>query len=146
MRVVRLSKRKYQVLDGFGAALTGGRWNSPSRRLVYTASSSALAVLEYLVHLEELPQDLILSFVDIPDSLEIEEVEWVPADPHASQQMGDEWLASLSSPVLRVPSVIAPDSFNYLLNPSHSRFGEISVSKTSLFAFDGRLLSSLPNA
>jgi len=113
--------------------------------MVYTASSSALAVLEYLVHLDELPEGLILTYIEIPDTLEMEEVEWVPADSHASQQMGDEWLASLSSPVLRVPSVIAPDSFNYLLNPSHSRFGEISVSKTSPFAFDGRLLSSLPS-
>jgi RES domain-containing protein len=36
-------------LDGEGARLYGGRWNSPGVRVAYAADSPALAVLEVLV-------------------------------------------------------------------------------------------------
>ena len=39
------------AFTGAGAALHGGRWNSPGARVVYTSASASLAALETLVHL-----------------------------------------------------------------------------------------------
>ncbi|MDX6710688.1 MAG: hypothetical protein QOH96_1704, partial [Blastocatellia bacterium] len=41
-----------QAFDGEGARLYGGRWNSVGVRMVYTAGSLSLAVLEIFVHIE----------------------------------------------------------------------------------------------
>lgn len=39
------------ALNGEGARLYGGRWNSPGRAMVSLSTSRALAALELLVHL-----------------------------------------------------------------------------------------------
>ena len=54
--------------------------------------------------------------------------------------IGDEWLRSKTSPVLRVPSVIIPDESNFLLNPAHADFAKLSISKPEDFRFDPRLI------
>lgn len=142
MRVVRLAKRQYADLSGRGAAISGGRWNSKGKLMAYTASCGALAVLEYLAHLSMLPSGLLLMVIEIPDTLKIERVQAVPADPAACVQIGDEWLDSKASPVLEVPSVLVPRQKNYLVNPEHPLFAAISVVENSPFAFDSRLLSA----
>lgn len=111
--------------------------------MAYTASCAALAVVEYLAHLSMLPSGLMLMLIEIPDTLKIERVHSVPADPAAFTQIGDEWLDSKASPVLEVPSVLVPRQKNYLINPEHPLFGAISVIETNPFAFDSRLLSSI---
>jgi len=83
MQVSRLAKRPHANLDGAGAAITGGRWNSKGKPVVYTASCGALAVVEYLAHLTILPKGLMLMLIEIPDTLEIEKVRSIPADPLA---------------------------------------------------------------
>ena len=64
MIVYRLCKAVYSALDGEGARLWGGRWNSAGRPMVYAAASPSLAVLEVLVHLD-LPAELL------PDDLRL---------------------------------------------------------------------------
>src|SRR6185437_3319979 len=111
MQVVRLCPYRpdpaWSPLDGVGASITGGRWNSPGKRIAYTASCGALAMLEYLVHSSTTPKNLILSIVQIPETLEIERTQWTPNDLAASRQIGDEWIVRAKSPVLEVPSVLA---------------------------------------
>jgi RES domain-containing protein len=68
MRVVRLAKRQYAGLDGNGAAIIGGRWNSKGKLVAYTASCGALAVVEYLAHLSGLPKGLML-MLEVPSVL-----------------------------------------------------------------------------
>lgn len=79
MRVVRLCTRKHAGLDGEGARLLGGRWNSPGRAAVYTASCGALAALEYMVHLTRLPANMLLLRIEVPDTLERETIDSLPA-------------------------------------------------------------------
>jgi RES domain-containing protein len=143
MRVVRLCKRAYLPLDGIGASITGGRWNSPGKRVVYTASCGALASLEYLVHVgAHLPVGLLLVKIEIPDGLAIETTDdWAPADLGASRRIGDDWIDSNESAVLEVPSVLIPRQKNFLLNPLHPMFVDIKIAHRSPFAFDTRLLS-----
>ena len=146
MRVVRLCTRAYPPLNGIGASITGGRWNSPGKQVVYTASCGALAGLEYLVHVgKRLPTGMLLVLVQIPKKVRIERTAgWAPADLAASRRIGDEWIESGASAVLEVPSVLIPRQRNYLLNPLHPSFVAIKIVEQTPFAFDTRLLSSIP--
>ncbi len=143
MRVVRLAKRTHADLSGRGAAIVGARWNSKGKPMAYTASCAALAVLEYLAHLSVLPTGLVLIVIEVPDTLKIERVHSVPADPSAFTQIGDEWLESKATAILEVPSVLVPRQKNYLINPEHPLVGSISIIETNPFAFDSRLISSV---
>ena len=79
MRVVRLCTRKHAELDGEGARILGGRWNSPGRAVIYTASCGALAALEYLVHMANLPANMLLIRIEVPDTLAVETIDSLPA-------------------------------------------------------------------
>ena len=147
----RIVKHKYsaeKAFDGEGARRYGGRWNSRGTPVVYTAQSQSLAVLEMLVHLDN--ADLLLNYifypVTIPDSL-IDSVadaslpqEWQydPALPRL-REIGDAWVASGASAVLRVPSSVVPSEYNYLLNPKHGEFGKMKVGSAVGYRFDPRL-------
>ena len=144
MRVIRLCTRNYPDIKGVGAFITGGRWNSPGIYMAYTASCGALAILEYMAHLSTLPRDMLLLVIEIPDTLEIDETNSTPGDPLVFRQIGDEWIKARKTAVLRVPSVLAPGQKNYLINPKHKLFKAIKIIKTEPFAFDSRLLSSIP--
>src|SRR5207244_10751624 len=78
VRVARICRAKYPDLDGKGAAIAGGRWNSIGTPIVYTSSCGALAVLEYRVHTKIDPGDLVLYRIDIPEALTIEKAPWSP--------------------------------------------------------------------
>jgi RES domain-containing protein len=135
----RLCREPFATLDGEGARLYGGRWNSPGRPLVYAASTAALAVLEVRVHLDMphhlLPDDYVLVTIDV-DQLRVEDVGMLPDDPQA---FGDDWLRTQRTPILRVPSAIVPESPNLLLNPAHADAGRARIVARRPFAFDRRL-------
>ena len=62
VRLYRVCRAKHARLDGYGAMLAGGRWNSPGRAVVYLAESVSLAVLENLVHMtrEDFPRGYVV--------------------------------------------------------------------------------------
>jgi RES domain-containing protein len=146
MRVVRLCKRKYPRLDGIGACKVGGRWNSPGRHVVYTASCGALAALEYRVNARELPVNMLLLRVEVPATLDIEIIDSLPADQQVFRQLGDEWLENGGTVAMQVPSVLVPRQWNLLLNPKHPLFPAVQVLEEAPFAYDSRLLSEIPTA
>lgn len=136
----RLCRAPFAALDGEGARRFGGRWNNPGRPLVYLADHPALAVLEVVVHLdlspEDLPDDYVLLRVALPD----EPPPDLPGAIVETRAAGDRWLASLSSALLRVPSVIVPHATNLLLNPLHPAAHVARVVESTPFHFDPRLL------
>ena len=138
MIIWRLCRRPYADLSGEGAARYGGRWNSPGHRIVYTASSAALAVLEVRVHLDLpfdlLPDDYVLVAIDL-GTLAVERVDVVPENPRA---FGDNWIKQARTPVLQVPSVIVQET-NFLLNPMHAAAGGAKIISIEPFTFDARL-------
>ena len=135
----RICREPYADLRGEGARLFGGRWNSPGRALVYLAEHPALAALEVRVHLDLppdlLPDDYVLVQVDLPDG-SVEKMTALPANTVAA---GDGWIASASSAVLRVPSVLVPNSYNLLLNPRHPHAADARIRSVQPFRFDARL-------
>ena len=62
-----------------------------------------------------------------------------PINRSESQAIGDGWLAASRSPVLAVPSVLAPRGMNYLINPLHPQASAATIASIEDFTFDGRL-------
>jgi RES domain-containing protein len=152
MLVWRISKAKYAATaySGEGARLESGRWHQAGQRVVYTSSSAALAALEILVHTASdlLPRTRYVAIpADIPEDVPHEQfaVADLPADwqttpaPPTLRTMGMQWLQAGQTAVLRVPSVIVPFEWNYLLNPLHPDFGQIRIGTPQAYQFDARL-------
>jgi RES domain-containing protein len=132
-----LRRRAEEVWRGEGAFRRGGRWSPPGVRVVYAAESRALAVLEILVHVQDL--------ADLSASTAIDDVGTLSKPwrefPHGrvTQQIGAAWAKSGRFPVLRVPSAVVEGEFNYVLNPAHPGFGSVRLGKPAPFRIDPRL-------
>jgi RES domain-containing protein len=150
MRLWRIARSAYRELDGEGARVHGGRWNSEGNAVVYTSSTASLAALELLVHLdiEDLPLDLVLIEIEVPYDASIQEVGlerlpdgWnlVPDHPDCVA-IGDEWSHSKTSLLLRVPSAVVPKDTNVLINPEHAEARRVTVLAAEPFQLDRRLI------
>ncbi len=141
MRLWRISD--HADLDGTGGLLAPGRWHRIGEPIVYMAESSALALLETMVHINRtrLPPPYQLLEIAAPDDLTI--TEW-PLDQDASdKELTAEWgaafLRSKSAAMARVPSSVAPESWNYLLNPLHQDAQRFSIVIAARRSWDARL-------
>ena len=147
----RLVKTKHvaSAFDGEGARLFGGRWNARGTPVVYLSASLSMAALELFVHLTAADTRLHFSAIpiDIPEKLVIEELsipglpeEWrSEPPPDACKALGSDWVEAGKTALLKVPSVIVPDEFNYVLNPKHADFARLKVGKAEPFGFDSRM-------
>ncbi len=152
MKVYRLSKARFsEDLSGKGAELAGGRWNSKGKAVLYTSQSRALCTAEIAVHtpLGNIPVGYELVEIKIPDDIQMKEVEISDLPPdwksiphsHSTQEIGDKFISDKGFLVFKVPSVVVPGDFNFLINPSHRRFYEIEITSITPFEFDQRLFS-----
>ncbi len=149
--VWRISNEKYadSLFSGIGAEAYGGRFNSPGRPAIYAAGSLSLGILEILVQAgrKERLGRLVYATARFPETLmhtlnpDDLPIGWDtrPAGA-ASQRVGDAWLKAGESLVLRVPSVVVPGEFNYLINPVHPWFGDIAIGEIRRFELDQRLM------
>src|SRR5215203_1042535 len=137
MEIYHIGTKKFATqLTGEGAKLHGGRWNSIGTPCLYTAESIALCVLEYAanVSLQFLPPSLAITVYTIPDkswkefALEDLPKNWqeVPA-PSEPQEWGSQHLEETNDLALKIPSVIIPSEYNYILDPLHPDFKKISI-------------------
>jgi RES domain-containing protein len=140
----------HRRLDGRGGIKASARWHSRGRPIVYLAETATGALAEALVHLEldpnNLPRNYKLLKSEAPDDISIRNItksdlprNWVE-DEVATRTIGDEWLASNETALLRVPSAIAPESFNMLLNPMHREAARVLVVDYREYPWDRRLL------
>jgi len=151
IRAVRISKAKHkkQAFTGIGSQFASGRWHHKMTSMVYCSDTTALAALEVFVRLQEEAKRIkFVSFsLGIPESLilDVESIatlpkRWRSQPPDTgTKKIGSEWVASMSSAVLSVPSTIIPCERNYLLNPAHPHFNKITINDSESFSFDSRL-------
>ena len=148
IKIWRIVKAKYarEAFDGRGAKSYGGRWNHPGKLVVYASDSLPLAALELFVHLEGQPYFKLNTIsANISANTEITQIEKLPKNwhsfpaPMSTKDIGSKWLNSNQTAVLKVPSVMIPDSYNYLLNPLHPNFNEIITNKPEPFNFDPKM-------
>ncbi len=146
-RIVK-TKHAGQAFDGEGAKRYGGRWNSRGTALVYVSETLALATLEILVRLQDsspLPAYTAFSVRFKDDLVRIVDQSALPANwtqspsPSEPRRIGDEWIDSQQSVLLRVPSVIIPMESNYLINPAHPDFKRLKIGKPQPLELDPRL-------
>jgi RES domain-containing protein len=117
--------------------------------VLYCALNPATALLEILVHMEIDPEDRPERFqvlkIEGPDAVSVERLDAaaLPEDwgenPTATQAIGDDWLASARSLLLEVPSVLAPETWNVLVNPAHPEAGQLKIARVYQHPFDTRL-------
>ncbi len=147
MTLYRFANKTYGAsLDGEGARLKGGRWNSKGVPVVYTSTTISLSLLELLIHsvsYDEIKSNILVR-IQIPDSLSPQpsllklKSGW-QQDTGYSQFIGTEFLISRSSLLFRVPSSIIPDESNILINPLHPDIKKVKVTAAAPFHFDSRL-------
>ncbi len=147
MLVFRITLEKYA--SSLVASGNPARWNSKDVRMIYTASTRALACLENVVHRNAigLQQNFRILTVEIPDDIKITEIEKASLATNwhlfenisKTQTIGNEWIKKGETAVLRVPSAIIPNEFNYLFNPMHENFKRIKLVNTEVFEFDPRI-------
>lgn len=142
--------RRYAAddLSGAGAAAHPGRWNDENEAIVYAAPTLALAVLETVAHIDGsgLPLNRFVIRIPVPDSVwsarEVLDMAIVPASwaaipaGRASVEFGSRWLASRTSAILLVPSVIVPEEPVALINPAHTDASQMSATVVRPFAYD----------
>lgn len=149
MEVFRITHKKWSqqlTASGFPA-----RWSSGGRSVIYTAESRALAYLESVVHRgqADFRSPFIIMQIFMPDDLMIKEIfirdlpsGWRdPGDAgyRKCQPVGDKWVSSSESAILKVPSAIIEKESNYLLNPNHPDFAKITIISEEPLIFDNRI-------
>src|SRR3981081_528643 len=121
------------TLERFAGSLVASgnpaRWNSKDIKVIYTAGSRALACLENVVHRSSLglKERFRTVLIEIPDDITIEEIPlaslaqgWREYSRYQyKQEIGDQWVKRSFAAVLKIPSAIIPEEFNYLINPLH---------------------------
>lgn len=151
MIVYRFAHPKYaDDISGNGARLKGGRWNNPGVSVVYTSESISLGLLEVLANANTLEQLQVIQLIEIeiPDSPAIHEItsgklkkNWWE-DFEYTQWMGTEILRNNASLIIKCPSAIVEQEYNYLLNPAHKSFEKVKLKTRNSFRFDERLFKS----
>ena len=150
MEVFRLVKSEFVgKLTGKGAAIKGGRWNSIGIEMIYTAGNRSLAMAEVAVHfsLGTLPSNFKMMTIEIPSTVSVMSLSekklpegWNSfPSPVNTRQFGDRFILENGVAVLKVPSVVRPGDFNYLINPFHKDMSKIRIVSVEDFLFDKRL-------
>jgi len=149
MIVYRLASTEFaNDLSGKGAKINGGRWNHVGVECVYSSDSRALAVLEYTVNNEiyRIPRALSMVTMDTGKvTLRQLAERQLPGDwkrfpsPASTKDFGSRLLQKATKAILKIPSTIVPEEFNFILNPMHPDFKKIKILDVSDFVFDVRI-------
>ncbi|WP_181699369.1 RES family NAD+ phosphorylase [Chthonobacter albigriseus] len=131
----------YTDLSGRGGLVSAGRWHTRGTPIVYTADEPQTAFDEVKRRLSNaefvVPDGYKLLEIRVPRTVSREEVEvsvlpsdWAGPGPRTwqySQPIGDAWLTSGRSAMLKVPSAARIGAFNFLINPVHRHSDAITV-------------------
>lgn len=150
MVVFRIANAKYKetTLSGIGAEKVGGRWNEPGTRAVYCSENASLTLLEYYVHsqnIANLPGEILVARIGIPDSFPIVELKDLPDGwnqyPYStsSTSVFTELSRDRDFFALRVPSAIVGIEYNVILNPLFRDFGKVEIIDFLELPLDERL-------
>jgi hypothetical protein len=65
-----------------------------------------------------------------------------PDAESACRTLGDGWLAEGGDLVLVAPSVLVPEEFNVMINPTHPRMQDVTTISDRRFRFDPGLATA----
>ena len=150
MEIFRISAARYAYkLTASGAA---NRWNQKGEFVIYAGSSRSLSTLELVVHRNAIHPSTtyLMMTLSVPDDDDLVQTvktkqlpkNWRKLEAYASlQTIGSQWIQNQSSLLLKVPSVIIPQEYNYIINTQHPDFiKKVKLVRTESFFWDDRLL------
>jgi len=147
MVVFRIGHKNYAT--SLTASGVNGRWAATGRPVIYCAENIPLAFLENMVRRQGVGfnHDFKIVCIDIPEDLLISTVEELDLDPDwrdpynysHCQPIGNQWFDDLRIPVLKVPSAVMPESFNFVINTLHPDFKYIKMIAVTDLVPDARI-------
>jgi len=120
--------------------------------VIYASESRLLAQNEFVAHAKKggvTPLFQVINNIEIKDDASMIEINksQLPKDwksipgPFDLQVLGTAWVNRQDSLVLKVPSVISDEYFNYVINPEHPEFKDkVKVVGMENHDIDPRLL------
>ena len=147
MLVYRIVHKKYS--SGLFASGLKGRWNSFGEKVIYTAESIPLAFLENMVRRQGVGfnKDFKILFIDIPDSIQVSAINvtdlqdgWRNFNDYSKcQTIGDRWYDDSKTMILKVPSAVLPDAYNYVINTEFSDYSLVKLIEVTDLVPDDRI-------
>lgn len=149
MVVYKICRDKFaQSLTASGVA---NRWNRKDEFVLYAGSSISLATLEMVAHRSSIMAQSTykLMAIEVADDATIQEIpaaklpkNWRALEAYSHlQDMGSVWYWGAKSLLLKVPSAIVPQEFNYVINTHHPDFSaKVKLLRAEDFTWDMRLL------
>ena len=136
----------------FRPAPSENRWNSADTQVAYGGEHLALSALELLTYWGHYPNmrgyqlfTLEVRPEDVEDALD-RQPDLNPRDYSQTRCYGDGWVEEGRSLALRVPSVVLPMSYNYLVNPEHSALDPSAVTSHGTFEYEVRIARLIDQA
>ena len=126
------------------------RWNLNGQWVLYASATHSLAALEQLANRSGLvlSASYCIMAIDVPDdtgTLSSSLSEELPPDWRRFsaygrlQELGADWYRRSESLLLKVPSVLIPQEYNYLINTQHPDFSTmVRLVGTEDFDWDNR--------
>lgn len=149
MEVFKICREKFS--HSLQASGVPNRWNKKDEFVIYTAGSRSLAALESVAHRSAIiaasPYKLLK--ISMSDDSVIKEIQlkdlpanWMSIQAYIElQEIGSKWYTSQESLVLKVPSALIKEEFNYVINTKHPLFSTHIILETKEdFIWDKRLL------
>jgi RES domain-containing protein len=152
VQIFRIGDERHPIWDGTGAALIGGRWNSPGKPVIYGSLSYSCAMLEILAHanIGRIPATHRFVVVEAPDGVSVESCDehtlpsgWDSENSAPARAFGDQWLKEARSAILIVPSVLARLDQNALVNPLHPDAKQLIATAPEQVIWDKRLFEKI---
>lgn len=147
MLIFRITLKRY-AHELFAPGVSG-RWNSDGKKVIYAAGSVSLAIMENLIRRNGygFNKDFAIMFIEVPDDIDITTYtpEMLPTgwnNPGSyvvSQKVGDAWYDSMRTPVLKIPSAVVPQEYNYVLHSLHPDYARIKLVAVTEFVPDKRI-------
>jgi RES domain-containing protein len=149
MRVFRIGDPagRFPIFSGEGAALTEGRWHVKGQEVIYASANYSTAMLEKLAHYNGVvPPNQHFIEIEIPAGSAYEAVtkdslpHWDAPNSPQARAHGSTWLEEKRTLILIVPSFVAREEQNVLINPRHADFPKVEPSLEKPVWWDERLL------
>lgn len=136
MLVYRIVHKKFS--NSLFASGMEGRWNSEGNKVLYCAESIALAFLENMIRRQGVGfnDDFKIMVIKIPGRTKITVLNaddlkpgWRDHNNYSEcQTHGNKWYYENKTLLLKAPSAVLPQSFNFVINTTHADYKKIKLA------------------